>query len=135
FVTDAMWRSALGMPLGLMGGNNAVAPAGASPEDARIGREGLKLHDRKYFLQLTEELWETAYADQVKLVAIDHPDSVDVFVDERFVPPGPVEMTLFQVGQRALPLSAIDEHGNDVLNALRETDDVYVSNFKPTKYQ
>ena len=37
FVTDAMWRSALGMPLGLMGGaTSAFAPAGASQEYVRI---------------------------------------------------------------------------------------------------
>ena len=36
FVTDAMWRSALGMPLGLMGSNTAFAPAGASQEYIRI---------------------------------------------------------------------------------------------------
>ena len=43
----------------------------------------------RYLLDLTEELWETAYADEVKLLAVDRPDSVEVFVDERFVPPGP----------------------------------------------
>jgi hypothetical protein len=58
-----------------------------------------------------------------------------VFVDERFVPPGPVKLELFQVARRELPRSAVDESGNDVLPALRESDDVYVSNFVPTKYQ
>ncbi|MEO8576370.1 MAG: FG-GAP-like repeat-containing protein [Gemmatimonadales bacterium] len=135
FVTDAMWRSALGMPLGLMGGTSAFAPAGASQEYVRISGDALQPRDGRYVLQFTEELWETAYADEVKLVAIDHPDSVDVFVDERFVPPGPVAMKLFQTARRSLPLSAIDERGNDVLPALREIDDVYVSNFTPTQYQ
>jgi tetratricopeptide (TPR) repeat protein len=135
FVTDAMWRSALGMPLGLMGSTSAFAPAGASQEYLRIPGDALQPRDGRYVLQLTEELWETAYADEVKLLAIDHPDSVDVFVDERFVPPGPVSLRLFQVGQRTLPISATDQRGNDVLPALRESDDVYVSNFTPTKYQ
>ncbi len=135
FVTDAMWRSALGMPLGLMGGTSAFAPAGASQEYLRIPGDALQPRDGRYVLQLTEELWETAYADEVKLIAVDHPDSVDVFVDERFVPPGPVNLRLFQIGRRDLPLSATDEHGNDVLPALRESDDVYVSNLVPTKYQ
>jgi hypothetical protein len=135
FVTDAMWRSALGMPLGLMGAGSAFAPAGASQEYLRIPGEALQPRDGRYVLQLTEELWETAYADEVKLLAVDHPDSVDVFVDERFVPPGAVKLRLFQVGQRTLPLSASDERGADVLPALRENDDVYVSNFTPTKYQ
>ncbi|HZF73066.1 MAG TPA: CRTAC1 family protein, partial [Gemmatimonadaceae bacterium] len=137
FVTDAMWRSALGMPLGLMGGgaNTAFAPAGASQEYVRIAGDALKPRDGRYVLQLTEELWETAYADEVKLVAVDHPDSVDVFVDERFVPPGPVKLRLFEIAQRSLPLSAVDERGNDLLPALRGSDDIYVSNFTPTKYQ
>ena len=135
FVTDAMWRSALGMPLGLMGSTSAFAPAGASQEYLRIPGEALKPRNGRYVLQLTEELWETAYADQVRLVAVDHPDSLDIFVDERFVPPGPVKLKLFPVSQRSLPLSAIDERGTDVLSALREVDDVYVSNFTPTRYQ
>ncbi|MFL5600747.1 MAG: FG-GAP-like repeat-containing protein [Gemmatimonadaceae bacterium] len=135
FVTDAMWRSALGMPLGLMGGSSAFAPAGASQEYLRIPGDALQPRDGRYLLQLTEELWETAYADEVKLLAVDHPDSVEVFVDERFVPPGPVKLRVFQVGPRTMPLSAVDERGDDVLPALRATDDVYVSNFTPTKYQ
>ena len=135
FVTDAMWRSALGMPLGLMGSTSAFAPAGASQEYLRIPGDALQPRDGRYILQLTEELWETAYADQVKLLAVDHPDSVDVFVDERFVPPGPVSLRIFQVARRYLPLSATDERGHDVLPALRESDDVYVSNLTPTKYQ
>ena len=135
FVTDAMWRSALGMPLGLMGSTSAFAPAGASQEYVRIPGDALKPRDGRYVLQLTEELWETAYADEVKLIAVDHPDSIDVFVDERFVPPGAVTLRLYQISRRDLPVSAVDERGTDVLPALRERDDVYVSNFTPTKYQ
>lgn len=135
FVTDAMWRSALGMPLGLMGSTSAFAPAGASQEYVRISGDALQPRDGRYVLQLTEELWETAYADEVKLVAVDRPDSVDVFVDERFVPPGPVSLRLFQIARRMTPRSAIDERGQDVLPALREADDVYVSNLTPMRYQ
>jgi tetratricopeptide (TPR) repeat protein len=135
FVTDAMWRSALGMPLGLMGSTSAFAPAGASQEYLRIPGDALRPRDGRYVLQLTEELWETAYADEVKLLTVDHPDSVEVFVDERFVPPGPVKLRPFQVARHYVPLSATDDRGNDVLPALRESDDVYVSNLTPTQYQ
>ena len=135
FVTDAMWRSALGMPLGLMGSTSAFAPAGASQEYVRISGDALQPRDGRYVLQITEELWETAYADEIRLLAVDRPDSVDVFVDERFVPPGPVTLRLFQIAQRTAPLSATDERGNDVLAALRDADDVYVSNFTPLQYQ
>ena len=137
FVTDAMWRSALGMPLGLMGSTGAFAPAGASQEYVRIPGDALQPRDGRYILQLTEELWETAYADQVQLLAVDHPDSVSVFVDERFVPPGPVQLRFYQVVRREqhTPLSAVDDRGNDVLAALRASDDVYVPNLEPTRYQ
>jgi tetratricopeptide (TPR) repeat protein len=136
FVTDVMWRSALGMPLGLMGGSGrAYAPAGASQEYLRIPGAALQSRQGHYVLQFTEELWETAYLDEIRLLAVDHPDTVDVFVDERFVPPGPVRMRLFQTVRPRPPRSAIDERGDDVLPALRERDDVYVSNLTPSRYQ
>lgn len=137
FVTDVMWRSALGMPMGIMGGGSraAYAPAGASQEYLRIPGEALQPRDGRYVLQFTEELWETAYLDEIRLLAVDHPDSVEVFVDERFVPPGPVQLRLFKPVRRRTPLSATDDRGNDVLAALRERDDVYVSNLTPIHYQ
>ncbi len=137
FVTDVMWRSALGMPLGLMGGGmpSRFAPAGASQEYLRIPGSALKPRDGRYVLQFTEELWETAYTDEIKLLAVDHPDSVEVFVDERFVPPGPVEVRIFKIVRPRVPLSATDERGNDLLPALRANDAVYVSNLTPMQYQ
>jgi len=141
FITDVMWRSALGMPMGMMAGGEgagartAYAPAGASQEYLRIPGSALQPRDGRYVLQLTEELWETAYTDQIKLLAVDHPDSVDIFVDERFVPPGPLQLRLFNVVRPHPPLSATDEDGNDVLPALREHDQAYVSNLTPLAYQ
>jgi len=141
FITDVVWRSALGMPMGLMAGGKGVgaatayAPAGASQEYLRIPGASLRPRDGTYQLQFTEELWETAYMDHVRLIAVDHPDSVDVFVDERFVPPGPVSMRPYLITRPQPPRSAVDERGVDVLPALLTNDRVYVSNFAPTGYQ
>jgi len=143
FITDVMWQSALGMPLGIMGkaeggrgkGPMSYAPAGASQEYLRIPGAALQPRNGRYVLQVTEELWETAYLDQLRLVAVDHPDSVDVFVDERFPPPGPRRLRLFQAMHRRAPLSAVDGRGSDVLDDLREHDDRYVSNLTPVRYQ
>ena len=137
FVTDVMWRSALGMPLGIMGAGAAAAyaPAGASQEYLRIPGDALQPRDGRYVLQFTEELWETAYLDEIRLLAVDHPDSVEVYVDERFVPPAPVQLRLFQTVDRRAPRSAVNERGADVLPAVRERDDVYVGNFTPLRYQ
>jgi Flp pilus assembly protein TadD len=136
FVTDVMWRSALGMPVGIMaGGGTAYAPAAASQEYLRIPGSALQPRNGRYVLQLTEELWETAYVDELRLLAIDHPDTVQVFVDERFVPPAPTTLRLFPVVRPRAPRSAVDGRGNDVLAALRERDHVYVSDLTPLEYQ
>jgi hypothetical protein len=135
FVTDVMWRSALGMPMGIMAGGSAYAPAAASQEYLRIPGDLLKPRDGAYELTITEELWETAYLDEVKLVAVDHPDSVDVYVDERFVPPGPSSLQLYQVARQHPPLAARDDEGNDLLAAVREQDDVYAAMLVPGPYQ
>jgi outer membrane protein assembly factor BamD (BamD/ComL family) len=144
FITDVMWRSALGMPVGIMGkretrnGKRAAmtyAPAGASLEFVRIPGEALKPKNSRYVIQVTEELWETAYLDQLRLLAVDHPDSVDVFVDERFPPVGGLALRLYQTVHPRPPLSAVDGRGADVLGDLREHDSRYVSNLTPQRYQ
>ncbi len=135
FVTDVMWRSALGMPLGIMGADRAFAPAAASREYVRIPDAALEEKDGEYVLQLTEELWEIFYVDEMKLLAVDHPDTIDIYVNERFVPPGPASLTVHQVARARPPVAATDGDGNDVLPQLREQDDVYVSNLMPASYQ
>jgi len=144
FITDIMWQSALGMPVGIMGkgeGGRATgligyAPANASQEYVRIPGEALQPRNGRYVIQVTEELWETAYLDQLRLVAVDHPDSVEIFVDERFPPSSTTnQLSLFLVTHPRPPLSAVDEHGRDVLADLRDHDFRYVSGFTPAAYQ
>jgi hypothetical protein len=140
FITDAMWRSAIGMPLGIMAGRASAAgrvyaPPAASREYLRIPGARLRPDGGRYLLQITEELWEIAYVDEVKLLAIDHPDSVELFVDEKFVPPVEPELRLFRVNRRLLPVSATDGRGNDVLATLSAQDARYVSNLEVGPYQ
>jgi Flp pilus assembly protein TadD len=139
FVTDVMWRSALGMPLGIMtsGHGIASAPPYASREYMRIPGRALAPKDGRYVLQITEELWETGYLDHVKLLAVDHPDSVNVFLDEGFVPPAPglATLELYPVARPRPPLTATDENGTDWRAALLARDDRYVAPLTPTRYQ
>ncbi len=135
FVTDIMWRSALGMPLGIMGGETAYAFPNSSEDYFKIPGQMLKPKDGVYSMQITEELWETAYFDKTELMTIDHPDSVEIFIDERFVPPPIPPLKVFTVSEKRIPVSAIDEQGTDLLPAIRHKDDVYVSNLTPAKYQ
>ncbi|PYO94556.1 MAG: hypothetical protein DMD60_14395, partial [Gemmatimonadetes bacterium] len=86
FATDAMWNSALGMPLGIMtreGGIMSASPH-ASQEYLRLPAGLLQPRNGRYELRLTEELWETAYLDEARLLTVDHPESVQVYVNERF---------------------------------------------------
>jgi len=135
FTKDIIWRSALGMPLGIMGGTTKYAFADASDDYIRIPGEMLQPKDGKYSIQVTSELWETIYMDQIRLVAVDHPDSVDIYVPEQFTPPPFPGSKIYQVGKKQFPVSAIDNEGNNVLSQITEKDDQYVAGFAPDKFQ
>jgi hypothetical protein len=137
FAKDIVWRSALGMPMGIMGGREAYGSPHASQEYIKISGDLLRERDARYSIRITEELWETLYLDQVELIAVDHPDSVDVYVDERFVPTSAARtpLRLYKVAEKLTPISAIDDRGNDLLPFIVSEDDVYASDFIPTRYQ
>jgi cytochrome c-type biogenesis protein CcmH/NrfG len=135
FVKDILWRSALGMPTGIMGGTTSYAFADASDDYIKIPGEKLKPRDGTYSLQVTSELWETIYLDKLELVAVDHPDSTDIFVPEQFSPPPFPGLKIFRVAKKHLPVSATDSYGNDVLAVIAAKDDNYLSGFRPDVYQ
>ncbi|MEE9463109.1 MAG: FG-GAP-like repeat-containing protein [Bacteroidales bacterium] len=135
FMKDIMWRSALGMPLGIMGEAKEYANPDASVDYIKIPGEFLKPKNGKYSVQVTGELWETIYFDKVALVALDHHDSVEVFVDERLLPPPVPGYKVYQVREKHIPVSASDINGMDLLPLIAEKDNRYVSNLKPGRYQ
>ena len=135
FVKDITWRSALGMPLGIMGGTTKYAFADASDDYIKIDESQLKPKNNAYAIQVTSELWETIYMDQIELVAVDHPEEVDIFVPEQFTPPPYPGMDLLQVEKKYPPVSAKDELDRDVLPEILQKDDQYISNLTPGRYQ
>ena len=135
FAKDILWRSALGMPMGIMGGNTTYAFPDASDDYIKIPGDYLKPLKGVYPVQVTSELWETIYLDKLDLVAIDHPDSVDIFAAEQFTPPPFPEYRVYQVARKYFPVKAEDGEGNDVLSFITEKDDKYVTGFLPGKYQ
>jgi hypothetical protein len=78
-----------------------------------------------------EPMEETVYLDQIKLLAIDHPASFDVYPNERFAanPPFP-EFRVVPSRNAHPPVGAWDEHGNDVLPLLAKRDRKYVTDFE-----
>lgn len=135
FAKDIIWRSALGMPLGIMGGTAKYSFADASDDYIRIPGEMIQPKDGKYSIQVTSELWETIYMDQIQLVAVDHPDSVDIYVPEQFTPPPFPGCKIYQVSQKHFPVSAVDTEGENVLSLITKKDDQYVAGFEPDKFQ
>jgi Tfp pilus assembly protein PilF len=87
-----------------------------------------------------EPMEETVYLDQVRLLAIDHPATYDVFPNERFAsnPPFPEFRVIASqngTGRNAhAPLGAWDDRGNDVLSLIAEHDRRYVTSFDELPY-
>lgn len=135
FLKDMMWRSALGMPLAVKGNDTTYAFSDPSKEYLLIPGEKLKPKNNKYSIKITEELWETVYFDKAALVAVDHPDTVDVFADERFVAPPFPGRQLYGVDKKHFPVTAFDGNGIDVLPQIKSYDFEYISSFGMGKYQ
>ncbi|MFC1747053.1 CRTAC1 family protein, partial [Candidatus Neomarinimicrobiota bacterium] len=135
FVTDVHWRSAIGMPLGITAGETAYGFADPTDEYFKVPGSFLKPQDGRYLLQFTEELWETAYLDLVKLVVVDHPDSIDIYVDEQFTLPPSPPLTIYTVANQLSPRAVTDQLGNDLLSLVVARDGYYIANYRPTRFQ
>lgn len=100
-------------------------------EYLKVPGKSLKVRDGKLSLRFMEPMEETVYLDQVKLLAIDHPATYDVFPNERFVsnPPFPEFRVVASRNSRP-PAGAWDEKGNDVLKLLSTADRKYVTDFE-----
>ena len=135
FISDVLWPSALGMPLGIMAGEPMYAFPNSTDEYLRVPGERLKIIEDSYLLQFTTELWETPYLDKIKLMVIDHPKDVEVFVDETFIPPPYPEFRIYSYKEKNLPVKALDSNGNDQLQKISLRDNEHIANIYPDLYQ
>ena len=130
FVTDLLWRA----PLGLVTSMGFVAPD-ETKDFVKISETQIQPKSGKYSIQITEELWETAYFDLVKLIAVDHPIGTEIFVNEQYTPPPFAEFKVYGVAEKRFPKSAVDHRGNDVSEALKAFDYRYAVEHAPGAYQ
>lgn len=130
FFSDCLWAA----PIGLVQASGDLAPT-RDWENLLIPGHLLAERNGEYLLQITEELWEIAYFDQVELLAIDHPQEVQVFTNEKVGPPNLAQHRVHTVHQPLTPPTVIDGHGNDLLPALKEQDDVYAQAFSTRRVQ
>ena len=91
--------------------------------------------DGKLSLRFIEPMEEVNYIDQLRLVAVDHPENVEVNPDERFLDDPPFASGRVVASQGArLPLGAWDGEGHDVLDVLSQRDHQFASGFTPLPY-
>ena len=123
YVTDILGAAPIG----------ELAPDGTTisphPEEYVRLPESLGDQDGDYVFQLTDEMREVDYFDQLRLVAVDHPATEEVYSNEIYSS-APGRAVLFTVGEKHFPVAATDEQGHDVLALVREADGRYPADFR-----
>jgi len=98
-------------------------------EYVRIDGDLLKPRNGRYELRITNELEEAVFLDHLQLIAVAHPRGVEVYPNEGLTVPPP-GFKLFRTRNAQPPLSAVDEHGHDVLARIGNVDRQYPDDFK-----
>ena len=130
FVTDLLWRA----PLGLVTSMGFVAPD-ETKDFVKIPASHIQPKSGRYSVQITEELWETAYFDVVKLISVAHPEGTDIFTNEQYTPPPFAEFKVYGVAEKLHPSTAFNHRGEDVSEALRAVDYRYAVEHAPGPHQ
>src|SRR2546427_2764616 len=124
FVTDFMGGGEMGY-LEEPGHYNKPNPE----EYVRIRDDQLKEKDGRYELRVTNELEEAMFVDRLQLIVVAHPNATEVYPNEGMSDP-PKPFKLFVTHNARPPLSAIDEHGHDVLDLISRMDRRWPDDFK-----
>jgi len=129
FVTDLLWNAPIGLP---------VAPGvWARPDPGELVRvDGLAADAGIYRLRLTEELWEAALFDAVRLWVVDAPAELELASNLRVVPgaaPQP-DLVLASRGLRP-PATAWDGTGAEVTSRISRRDEIYAAGYPTGPFQ
>jgi hypothetical protein len=125
FFSDCLWAA----PLGLVQANGDLAPTREWEYLLIPGRQ-LQARGDRYVLQFTEELWEAAYFDEVRLMAVDHPADVAVFTNEKVGSPTMAAHRIHTVRRPVLARSVVNSAGEDLLPLLKAQDQQYAKPFR-----
>jgi Tfp pilus assembly protein PilF len=123
FVTDILGGGIIGY---LVGQNTYYTPD--TDEYVRLGRIAPK--DGQYTLQITNQLEEIIYLDALSLVAVDHPDSTQIYPNERLLSAPPyAEFRPYPLTDLRPLAGATDQHGRDISAILSAIDDDWFEGF------
>lgn len=98
-------------------------------EYVRIRGDQLKERNGRYELRVTNELEEAVFADKFQLLAVDHQEGVEVYPEEGLTDQ-PRPFKLYATRGAQPPLTAVDDHGNDVLSRIKHLDRQYPDDFR-----
>ncbi|PYS84109.1 MAG: hypothetical protein DMF67_06280 [Acidobacteria bacterium] len=124
FVTDFMGGGEMGY-LEEPGRYNRPDP----DEYVRIRGDQLRERGGRYELRVTDELEETMFVDRLQLIAVAHPQGTEVYPNEGMSDP-PRPFVLYKTRGARPPLSAVDDHGHDVLSKITRMDRQYPDDFR-----
>ncbi len=124
FITDFMGGGEMGY-LERTGHYNKPDPN----EYVRIRGDQLKQKYGRYELRVTNELEEALFVDRLQLLVVAHPSGTEVYPNEGMSEP-PKNFKLFVTKNARPPLSAVDDHGDHVLDLISHLDRRWPSDFK-----
>jgi Flp pilus assembly protein TadD len=103
----------------------------ADPDEwIKVDGSDLKASNGYLSLRFGEPMEEINFIDQLRLVAVDHPEGTVVFPDEKFLSEPPFASGATVVASHPHPVAgAWDEQGTDVSSLLRTVDHQYVRDF------
>lgn len=133
FVTDLLWNAPLGLP---------IAPGIYAPADPRelVRVDGAAPEGGRYRLAVTEELWEAAFFDRLRLWVVDAPADVEVASNLRVIPGAgnqkPRRAPRILASRALRPVAAAwDGEGRDATARVRRRDEVYADGYRRGPYQ
>ncbi|MCM3904282.1 MAG: FG-GAP-like repeat-containing protein [Pyrinomonadaceae bacterium] len=124
FVTDFMGGGEMGY-LEEPGRYNKPDP----DEYVRLRSDQLREKNGKFELRVTNELEEALFVDRLQLLAIAHRENTEVYPNEGMTDP-PKPFKLYFTRDARPPLSAVDDHGHDVLDRITALDRRYPDDFQ-----
>jgi len=131
FVSDVIGAAVVG---------HWISPSARNANDPdewiKVDGSMLKPSNGRLSLRFGEPMEEANYVDELRLVAIDHPEGTEVYPDERFLSEKPFASGLPVIASPGthLPARAWGDKGEDVLGPLTKTDHEYVRDFTNLAY-
>jgi len=113
-----------------------VAPGNYAKPDSTeyVPVPNLQSRDNEYVLQVIEPIEETAYVDEAKLIAVDHPIGTEVYPNEMMaVNIEPPDFELFCFKNIVEPIGAVDHRAVDVTKEISAIDRRYAGATEPDR--